>query len=58
MNGMPIKEYNKLYGLELYKNATEDTLLYILAYVIDNCNYNCSYCYNKKPYTGKTLKFE
>lgn len=43
------------YGIELYKNSSEDDLLYILAYVIDACNYNCEYCYNKRPYTKKML---
>ena len=40
-----------LYGLQLYSKSSEDDLLYILAYIEDNCNYNCSYCYNIKPYT-------
>ena len=39
-----------LYGINLYNNTNEENLLYILAYIIDNCNYTCSYCYNIKPY--------
>jgi len=23
--------------------------IHLKAYIIDNCNYNCYYCYNKKP---------
>lgn len=30
-------------------------LVFIKAYIIDSCNYNCSYCYNKKPRTSKQL---
>lgn len=44
-----------LYGLQLYSRSSENDLLYILAYIEDNCNYNCSYCYNIKPYTKKQL---
>ena len=55
---MADKEYIKLYGLELYKNATDNNLLYILAYIIDSCNYCCKYCYNEKPYTQKQLNLE
>lgn len=25
--------------------------IFVKAYIIDKCNYNCSYCYNKKPRT-------
>lgn len=44
-----------LYGLQLYSRSSENDLLYILAYVEDNCNYCCSYCYNSKPYSKKRL---
>ena len=27
----------------------------ILAYVADVCNYNCEYCYNKKPRSNTLL---
>lgn len=50
-NTVKNKEPNLLYGLQLYNNVDEKNLLYILAYIIDNCNYACSYCYNHKPYT-------
>jgi hypothetical protein len=45
-----IKQPVLLYGINLYNNTDEKNLLYILAYIIDNCNYACSYCYNIKPY--------
>lgn len=30
-------------------------MIFILAYIIDVCNYNCAYCYNEKPRTNKVL---
>ena len=30
----------------------------ILAYIADICNYNCTYCYNKKPRSGKFLDLD
>ena len=30
-------------------------LVFVKAYIIDSCNYNCSYCYNKKPRTNEYL---
>ena len=29
--------------------------MHIVAYIIDSCNYNCSYCYNKKPRTRQNI---
>ena len=49
------KEPKMMYGIQLYKHANEDNLLYILAYIIDNCNYSCQYCYNVKPYSNAML---
>ena len=30
----------------------------MLVYIADVCNYNCEYCYNKKPRTGKLLDLD
>ena len=38
-----------------YKYADLHNSIYILAYIADVCNYECSYCYNKKPRTHKLL---
>lgn len=41
----PVKIFSKL-------NAN---IIQILAFVIDSCNYDCFYCYNKRPRTNKQL---
>ena len=30
-------------------------LIFIKAYIIDQCNYDCLYCYNKRPRTDRSL---
>lgn len=45
----------ELYGIQLYKNCSEENLLYILAYVVDKCNYNCRYCYNNSPRSSQFI---
>lgn len=41
----------KIYEKEFYLSNK----IQIIAYIIDSCNYNCQYCYNKKPRTNKCL---
>lgn len=38
-------------GKEMVKEFViqKSTPLNILAYIVDRCNFNCSYCYNRKP---------
>jgi organic radical activating enzyme len=42
----------KIYGKEFYEKPNR---ISVLAYIIDRCGYNCDYCYNTKPRTGKIL---
>lgn len=49
---MPSKTLTALYGTDYNDGA--DTML-LLLYIVDRCNYSCSYCFNKKPRTGGEL---
>ena len=40
--------------IEFY-STDRSNMIFILAYIIDVCNYNCAYCYNEKPRTNKVL---
>lgn len=47
-----IKKANAMQsGKEMVKEFViqKSTPLNILAYIVDRCNFNCSYCYNRKP---------
>lgn len=33
----------------------EESIMHIVAYIVDDCNYNCSYCYNKRPRNHEKL---
>ena len=35
--------------IEIYEQSRYSDQMTILAYVIDQCNYDCPYCYNKRP---------
>lgn len=39
-----------------FKKKYADIIL--LIYFVDDCNYSCSYCYNKKPYSKKNIDIE
>lgn len=48
---------NKKYPIKFFSPNTKNTI-WILAYVCDKCNYNCWYCYNKRPRSGKQLDLD
>ena len=41
-----------------FSSIDKTSTVFILAYVIDVCNYNCSYCYNAQPRTNKILNLD
>jgi sulfatase maturation enzyme AslB (radical SAM superfamily) len=50
---MKNKTANTVYSQLLYGNNKHISA--IIVNIIDICNYNCYYCYNKKPRTNKIL---
>lgn len=38
-----------------FSSVDKTSTVFILAYIIDSCNYDCSYCYNAQPRTNKIL---
>lgn len=48
---------NGKYPIKVYSEQGK-SMIYIIAYIIDNCNYNCQYCYNKMPRTFKSLNLD
>lgn len=42
----------EIYGEKLYQIKNSFS---VLAYIIDRCNFNCEYCYNRLPRTGNIL---
>lgn len=47
---------NKHIILEEFSKKYADIIL--LIYFIDNCNYNCIYCYNHRPYTKQLINVD
>lgn len=45
---------SNIYPIKLYSPKTKNTVQ-VLAYICDRCNYDCWYCYNKKPRSNKLL---
>ena len=48
MQKYPIKQYS----------TEQHADINMLVYIADICNYNCEYCYNKKPRTNQLLDLE
>lgn len=44
--------------IDEFKQLREDTRFHLLAYIADACNYDCSYCYNRKPRSGKMIDMD
>lgn len=49
---------NPIYISSCNIEEIEKNYIYVKAYIIDSCNYNCSYCYNKKPRTNDILDLD
>ncbi len=49
---------NKVPILIHEKNFYDNNYFWIIVYIADICNYNCEYCYNKKPRTNQLLNLD
>ena len=44
--------------ISIYEESQHFNYIIILAYIIDSCNYNCLYCYNKMPRSNAIIELD